>query len=186
MKKFILVLFMVVVTSGSAWAQKGMMGIGADAAFSMLFDGDFSIGGTVKYQYNLSNYLRLEPSFSYYGKAGGDSNNRKKLDMAGLVNMHFFFIAPQKLRPYAIAGIGYGSYTKKRYDYSYYYSGGSYYSNSINYDKTEGDFCVNGGLGLDWRISHKVSMQVEAGVLMGVSDDDHIGLKWNTGICYNF
>ena len=164
-RKIILVLLLAVVTSGSAWAQKGMMGVGINFAGNVgLDDGGIGLGGALKFQYNISDYFRLEPSI------GGFANDGDAFDGAALLNVHAFFISPRSLRPYAFAGVGYLAYLKKD-----------------NYDKWRKDgFGFDAGLGLDYRMSHHFSLQLEAGALMGVADDDCIGLKFNLGVCYNF
>lgn len=167
MKKLFLLLLMAVAFCGSAGAQKGMSGIGMNAAANVVSGFAMGIGG--KYQYNVSDYLRLEPSFSYYFV--GDSSDDDAFNLAALMNAHIFFMSPRAVRPYAFAGIGYVSFIE-----NHYYGGRD----------TKGDFGVNGGLGLDWRITHTFSLQIEAGVLVGFSDDDMFGARGSIGFCYNF
>lgn len=157
-KKIILVLLLAVVTSGSAWAQKGMKGIGIN--FAGNYSGGVGIGGALKFQYNISDYFRLEPSLGGYALADdGDA-----FSGAALLNVHAFFMSPRSLRPYAFAGVGYIGYG----------------------DDREGGFGFDAGLGLDYRVSHHFSLQLEVGTLIGVEDDDWVGLKFNLGVCYNF
>ena len=68
MKKVMVILLLAVVTSGSAFAQKGMQGVGVNAAMNAHVGSgaSTSLGPSVKYQYNISNFIRIEPSFSYY------------------------------------------------------------------------------------------------------------------------
>ena len=163
-KKIILVLLLAVVTSGSAWAQKGMMGVGINLAGNVgLDDGGIGLGSALKFQYNISDYFRLEPSISGYVLVDdGDG-----FSGAALLNVHAFFMSPRSLRPYAFAGAGYLGY-----DY--------------NEEDREYGFGFDAGLGLDYRMSHHFSLQLEAGALMGTWDEDCIGLKFNLGVCYNF
>ena len=178
-KKIILVLLLAVVTSGSAWAQKGMMGVGINFAGNVgLDDGGIGLGSALKFQYNISDYFRLEPSISGYALV----DDGEAFDGAALLNVHAFFISPRSLRPYAFAGVGYLGYLKK---HNYYY--GSSYDEE---DRKDG-FGFDAGLGLDYRMSHHFSLQLEAGALMGtngIADEgtDCIGLKFNLGVCYNF
>ena len=167
MKKVLLVCFALLAFSMQGFAQKGMQGIGVNLAGNVC-EG-FAFGGDLKYQYNVSNYFRLEPSFSYYA-ADDDS-----FDMAAFVNMHIFFSSPKAFRPYFFAGPGFVSY------YESYWP--SDFSKAEKYSR--GDFGVNAGLGLDFRVS-SISLQLEAGAIMGVSDDDYFGAKFNLGFCYNF
>lgn len=180
-KKIILVLLLAVVTSGSAWAQKGMMGVGINLAGNVgLDDGGVGLGGNLKFQYNISDYFRLEPSLGGYALV--DDGSAAAFDRAALLNVHAFFMSPRSLRPYAFAGVGYLGYLKKR---TYYY--GSSYDEE---DRKDG-LGFDAGLGLDYRVSHHFSLQLEAGALMGmngieVEGADCIGLKFNLGVCYNF
>ena len=194
MKKLILVLLLAVVTSGSAWAQKGMMGVGGNLAMTVGFDdGGIGIGGAVKFQYNISDYFRIEPSVTYYAPL--DEKNGT-FDLAALANIHIFILSPRSVRPYVFAGVGYLGYKKDKENYwavynDTYDSQGNWtgyttkeYS-SIEH-KTDNGFGIDGGLGLDCRLSHSLSLQVEAGVLWGFADDDCFGAKANIGLCYNF
>ena len=153
------------------FAQKGMQGVGVNLAanFKVGDHKGIGIGGGIKYQYNITDNIRVEPSFSYY------SVSDDAFDMLGFVNMHLFFLSPSAFRPFIFAGPGFLSYSDERYDYVL----GSY-------RKTEKDFGFDGGLGLDYRVTHNLSLQMEVGGLIGLGDDDHYGLKLNIGFCYNF
>ena len=166
MKKVLFVIVALFAFSMQGVAQKGMQGFGANLAGNVC-EG-LAYGGGLKYQYNLSDYIRLEPSFSYYA-AEDDSFN-----MLGFVNMHLFFSSPKAFRPYFFAGPGYMSYYE------------TYYEKGYEESYTEDDFGFDGGFGLDYRVSHNLSLQVEAGAVIGVGDDDHFGAKFNIGCCYNF
>lgn len=172
MKKLLVMLLMAVAFCGSAEAQKGMQGVGANFAGNAV-EG-IALGGGVKYQYNISNYLRIEPSFSYYAVREHEEE-ADAFEGAILLNMHLFFSSPRVVRPYAFLGVGYVGF--KDYYYSRY--------DDYGYELKE-RFGVDGGLGLDWRMTHNLSLQVEGGVLLGINDDDAIGPKINIGICYNF
>lgn len=159
-------IVVVLACSVQSYAQKGMQGVGVNFATNVV--DAFAPGGGVKYQYNISNYVRLEPSFSLYGLAEDDG-----FSMAGMLNVHLFFSSPRSLRPYFFAGAGYVNF--------------AFYSNDYwgDYKEDKGGVGADAGLGLDWRLSHKISLQLEAGVLAG-SEDAQIGGKFNLGVCYNF
>ena len=172
MKKVLFVIVALFAFSMQGVAQKGMQGFGVNLAANVsLGDQDGAgFGGGLKYQYNITDYLRFEPSFCYYAV----SDNA--FDMLGFANMHIFFSSPKAFRPYLFAGLGYIDFSD-----SYY----SYYHDKKERE-TEGDFGFDVGLGLDYRMSHNFSLQVEAGAVIGVGDDDHFGAKINIGFCYNF
>lgn len=167
MKKLFLLLVMTVAICGSAEAQKGMSGVGLNAAANYADGLSMGVGG--KYQYNASDFIRLEPSFSYYFVGSGPHDD--SFSLAALMNTHVFILSPRVLRPYVFAGIGYVVY-KENYSYGD--------------PEKDGSFGINGGLGLDWRISHKLSLQIEAGPLYGIQDDDMFGARASIGFCYNF
>jgi len=194
MKKLILVLLMAVVTSGSAWAQKGMMGVGANVIAHNTFQEShgLGVGGAVKFQYYISDYFRIEPSIGYYARASKKFTGTFNLN--AMVNLHAFLMSPRSLRPYLFAGIGYLGYEGKEsvtqmYTYwvdiyGVYEAYNDYYEAEEKYNRN--GFGIDGGLGLDYRVSHNVSLQIEAGVIKGVKDEECFGLKANIGVCYNF
>lgn len=110
MKKLFFGLLLAVVTSGSTWAQKGMMGVGLNltAHYALIDNGGFGVGGQAKFQYNISDFFRVEPSFSYIGKAA--RKDRGIFDITALVNFHGFIVSPRNVRPYFFAGFGYMQY----------------------------------------------------------------------------
>lgn len=171
MKKLFVVLLMAVAFCGSAEAQKGMMGVGVNANGFISFDGDEVAPGLgVKFQYNLSDYFRIEPSFTYSFTSGLN----KVYTMTALANMHFFFSAPKAFRPYFILGGGFGLFRR------------NYKTYSFSYSDEEGLFVLNGGLGLDWRLSHNLSLQTEFGSIYGFGEESSFGLRANIGLSYNF
>ena len=137
MKKVLFVIVALFAFSMQGVAQKGMQGIGVNLAGNVCEE--FAIGGGIKYQYNITDYLRLEPSFSFY--APGDES----FNMLGFVNLHIFFSSPRALRPYFFVGPGFMNYYEE-----YHYYG--------KHEETEGDFGADGGFGLDYRISHNFSL----------------------------
>lgn len=189
MKKLFLVLLVAVVSSGSAWAQKGMMGVGANVAMTAIpiTEGGLGIGGGVKFQYNISDYFRIEPSFTYYASADKD---KATAEMAGLVNLHAFLSSPRTLRPYIFVGGGYVGINgiEKYYDIIYSYSVAYYpyyYIENVKKLK-ESRFGADAGIGLDYRVSHHFSLQAEAGIMGAFGKNTDLIIKANIGACYTF
>ena len=176
MQKKILVLLLVAMTSGSAFAQKGMMGIGGNVAVN-IGDKPF-FGGGAKFQYNVADIFRIEPSFSYYAKPDDHSEG---YTMTAIVNGHLFFSSPRPFRPYFFAGAGWMQYIDVySYDSNYY---GRESEEKMNL------FGVNVGLGIDYRISHNLSLQIEAGIMGKIGNVEgvkKITEKTNIGVTYNF
>ncbi len=185
MKKLFLVLLVAVVSSGSAWAQKGMMGVGANVAMTAIpiTEGGLGIGGGVKFQYNISDYFRIEPSFTYYANV---DENKTTAEMAGLVNLHAFLSSPRTLRPYIFVG---GGYVRINGIEKYY----AIYNYNVGYDiidnvkkLKESRFGVDAGIGLDYRVSHHFSLQAEAGIMGAFGKNTDLIIKANIGACYTF
>lgn len=176
MKKIIVMLLMAVAFCGSAEAQKGMMGVGVNGGIGLELESGDAVrpGVGVKFQYNITNFIRLEPSFSYY------FGNDEGLDYAGLVNAHIFFMNPRRVRPYFLAGIGYSSTRRWAHYYSMY---------SYGTRESSGGFAFDAGLGLDWRLSHRISLQIEAGALKQTGFEGFergLSMKANIGVAFNF
>lgn len=159
MKRIMTLCLLMAMAIGSVKAQKGMQGVGLNLGPNVDADGDFGvIGGGLKYQYNLTDYLRLEPSFTYY------LIDYRGIDITGFINLDIFFLSPRAVRPYFFVGIG------------------------IMDDGYHGEvhFGPDAGLGLDWRITHNLSLQIEGGGMISVDDDDCLAAKFNIGLTYNF
>lgn len=152
------------------FAQKGMQGVGVNVAGNV--HKGFGLGASIKYQYNLSDYIRLEPSFSYYAIIA----EKDAFNMTGFANLHLFFSSPNALRPYFFAGAGFVSFK----DFHHYYVDNYYYGKKSDDDSGLG---LDIGLGLDFRMTHTISLQVEAGAMYGA---EKIGGRFNIGLCYNF
>lgn len=168
----VLVLLLAVMFCGNANAQKGMHGIGVNVGGNIAGDpSGLDIGGGVKYQYNISNYVRVEPSFTFYSLG----EEKSGFSMTGLVNMDVFFVKPGMVRPYLFAGVGFA----KGYE-SYPVEGVAFY------DESFGDVAFDAGAGLEWRVTHTWSLQIECGALGMLAGPDLIGCKFNIGLCYNF
>ena len=100
MKKLFLLLLMAVAFCGSADAQKGMKGVGANLSF--FIQDETQIGGGVKFQYNISDFIRLQPSIT----ACSYEENWEYVDI--LMESHIFLFSPRACRPYVLIGAGYG------------------------------------------------------------------------------
>lgn len=173
LKRLFLIITLFVVTICSTSAQKGMSGIGVNLGFGLHQDyivNDFILLNNIslKYQYNFSNYYRIEPIISYRYVLYANTTYRISSFEIG-INNHFFLTKVKRFRPYAIAGIGYMHMTEghtKIYKSSYAY------------------FC--GGFGLDYRFSHKWSGQASLSYTGGLGDYFNGFIDLELGIAYNF
>ncbi len=160
MKKIFLVALLSIV-SMTMFAQKGMQGFGVN--LNGHNNECFRIGLDIKYQYNISNYGRIEP---YVSAAFGDGN-----DFTLGVNYNQFLSRVNKIRPYFILGLGYG-----------YLAWEDEYYEFTNYS----DPIVRSGFGLDCRLSHKLSFQVEISATSNFIFDTFLAPQIKLGLTYNF
>ena len=187
MKKLVLTLLLVAACGASAFAQKGMNGIGVNVPVSV-GQGTTAFGIGVKYHYNISNYFRLEPSCEFLPIHTEDKNGEYDFPkLKAFLNANLFLGSPSPARPYIIAGLGYVFYSMAEDEPNLYYD--------AEYTMTDDGFNCNIGLGYDFRLSHSLSMQLEATemncIAGGFGEDwrKHTG-KWTfigrIGLTYNF
>ena len=155
MKKLIVLFSMMFFIMGSAFAQQGIQAAGVHLTYGTEIE-SFGIG--VKYQYNISNNIRLEPSMNYFF----ENNNRDLFDLNA--NVHYLFPMASNVRVYPLAGL-----TFARWDYV---SAGN-----------ETRLGVNFGGGAEMDITDKLMLNFELKYQF-VSDLDQA--IFNVGIAYMF
>ena len=96
MKKFIVLFSMMFFIMGSAFAQKGIQAAGVHLSYGTKIE-SFGIG--VKYQYNITDNIRLEPSMNYFFA----NNNVDMFDINA--NVHYLFPMASNIRIYPLAGL---------------------------------------------------------------------------------
>lgn len=76
LKHLLLAITLIVTAICTASAQKGMSGIGVNVGFDYyIFESSLLNKWAIKYQYNFSNYYRIEPVISYsYTLVESDEN----------------------------------------------------------------------------------------------------------------
>ena len=84
MKKIFIFLGLMFVMLSSTYAQKGRQAIGFGLSYGTEIE---SAGLGIKYQYNITNPLRIEPSFNYFF----ENDNVSMLDL----NVNFVSIRPR-------------------------------------------------------------------------------------------
>ena len=137
MKKIVILLFVLTV-SVCGFAQKGRMGVGG--SLGAFYGDDVVPTLSVKYQYNLTDIFRIQPSVMFQL---GDNYGCYRF--AGHLDLHTFFIKNGRFRPYLITGLGYGTIEEDDYYSSY----------------EESIFSANLGLGLNCRVSYSWDVQLE-------------------------
>ena len=78
------------------YAQKGRQAIGFGLSYGTEIE---SAGLGIKYQYNITNPLRIEPSFNYFF----ENDNVSMLDVN--VNFHYLFPVAQSVKLYPLFGL---------------------------------------------------------------------------------
>ena len=96
MKKFIVLFSMMFFIMGSAFAQKGIQAAGVHLSYGTEIE-SFGIG--VKYQYNITDNIRLEPSMNY----SFENNGVDQFDINA--NAHYLFPMASNVRIYPLAGL---------------------------------------------------------------------------------
>lgn len=80
----------------STYAQKGRQAIGFGLSYGTEIE---SAGLGIKYQYNITNPLRIEPSFNYFF----ENDNVSMLDLN--VNFHYLCPVAQSVKLYPLFGL---------------------------------------------------------------------------------
>ena len=166
MKKLSVFFLMLAMCGLSAMAQKGRDGIGGNIAYNLYNDSGFGLG--VKYQYNITDNVRIEPSFTYYPINTIPSRwGHEKGCYSWLLNtnLHFLIGKPNRWRSYVIGGLAYGNMKGKE-----------------EYDVNNKMLGINAGLGFDYRISYALSLQLEPKIIL----QKEITLAPTIGLTYYF
>lgn len=167
MKKILLLLLVAMSVCLSGFAQKGRQAVGVDVPFRVDFDGYISLGLGLKYQYNITDYICLEPAI----QGSFIPEDEDRMTFSSVINSKFFFTSPNRFRPYGVIGLGFGTYEEYDWDYDgdiYRYSG----------------LLLKAGLGLDYRLSYDWSWQLECNFETLYFEFSEIYIS--TGITYNF
>lgn len=154
MKRFLFLIAAVFCATAASAQDKGDMAVGAQVVYGT-GDGFSNIGVGAKFQWNVINRLRLEPSFTYFLK-------KDLISMWDIsANVHYQFPVGNVVSLYPLAGLSvmgikadipevdlgeYGSY------------GGS---------ASDTEFGFNIGAGADFNLSKKFALNVEAKYKIG-------------------
>ena len=153
MKKFIVLMSMMLCIAGSAMAQKGIKSVGLNLNYGTEIE-SFSLG--VKYQQNITDEIRLEPSMNYYFE-------NKGIDMFDVnFNAHYLFPMASNIRIYPLAGL-----TFERWDIG----------------KIKNKLGVNLGAGAEFDIADQWMMNFELKYKIVKKFDQAV---FNIGIAYMF
>jgi outer membrane protein X len=169
-KKVAIVAIALVTMSVAAGAQeKSDMAAGGNLVLG-LGDSFTNIGIGAKFQYNVTNPLRLEGSFTYFLK----KDNLTMWDLS--VNAHWLFPVADKITVYPLVGLGILNYG---YDYSIDLGEYGSYGDS----GSTSDIAFNLGGGIDYKLTDKLVLNAE---LKYKISDQWDRLLLSVGLAYKF
>lgn len=166
MKKVIIAACMMLLGISSAFAQQGKQAFGGNLSYGTETE---SVGIGAKYQYNITNEIRIEPSTNYFFKNNG-------LSMFDInANVHYLVPITSNVKIYPLAGFTFTSWNQDL---------------DLDIVGIEGDFGasaskfgVNLGAGMEFALDRNWSMDVELKYQL-VSDLDQA--VFNLGVAYSF
>ena len=161
MKKLIVLFSMMFFIMGNAFAQKGIQAAGVHLSYGTEIE-SFGIG--LKYQYNITDNIRLEPSMNYFF----ENNGIDQFDINA--NAHYLFPMASNVRVYPLAGL-----TFARWSFPQLIGG------KFSNDATRLGINIGGGAEMD--ITDKLMLNFELKYQL-VNDFDQA--IFNLGIAYMF
>ena len=155
MKKLFMVAIILMVGVGAAMAQKNVKAIGLNINYGTEIS---NLGFGAKFQYGISDAIRIEPSFNYYLEKDGlglwDIN----------ANIHYLFDVAEKIKVYPLAGLGYAN-CKSTWESGYFDSYGEYHEfeseDGEENSSSSGEIAVNLGIGGEYQLTNKFSIGAE-------------------------
>lgn len=147
----------------SASAQKGDIAAGLNLSYGTEIN---FMGIGAKGQYGITDAIRTEASFDYFLKKDGLSMWDVNL------NVHYLFPLTEKLKVYPLAGFTFTNWTMTWGEEEYYWD-----------DFSESYFGLNLGAGLQYDLTDKLALNVEAKYqLVNLFDQLVLGV----GVSYKF
>lgn len=147
MKKLFLVLCIALISVG-AFAQKGEKAAGINLNFGTTAS---SVGLGAKFQYGITDAIRIEPSLTYYFGGSG------MFDLSA--NAHYLFNVAPKINVYPLAGIG---FDMCRYEtIEEVNTGDSYYTDYETTHETDACFKFNFGGGVEYDVIDNIAVGLE-------------------------
>ena len=138
MKKLTLLIVCLIAGMATAAAQsQGDKALGLNLNYAS--ETSFGLGG--KFQYNLTNHVRIEPEFNYYFK----HDHVSFWDLG--VNFHYLFPVAADVAIYPAVGLGYAN-AKAHFD---------------EYSASDGKFQAKFGVGADFKLDIEPKYQLVDG-----------------------
>lgn len=158
MKKLTLLIVCLIAGMATAAAQsQGDKALGLNLNYAS--ETSFGLGG--KFQYNLTNHVRIEPEFNYYFK----HDHVSFWDLG--VNFHYLFPVAADVAIYPAVGLGYAN-AKAHFD---------------EYSVSDGKFQAKFGVGADFKLGSAWKLNIEPKYQLVDGFDQFI---INVGLAYCF
>lgn len=149
MKRAVFIMVMALTTAFMYAQEKGDMGVGANLNFGT--DGPaFGIGG--KFQWNITDAIRLEPGVSYYFK----SDYTSMLDVN--VNVNYLFPVAENINVYPLAGL---SVVNIKYDFDVPKTGVPEFDSYVSDSKSNTEIGFNLGGGAEYKFTENLAAFAE-------------------------
>ena len=167
MKKFVVFLMALMCMTVAQAQVKGNMAAGVNLDMGFGYDGDYdNMGIGVKFQYSVTDQIRVEPTFVHYFEKNYLTMNEF------MVNAHYLFpMMEGKLNVYPLAGLGLVT-TKVEVSFL-----------GITESAKESDFGLDLGGGAEYKLTDNISLGAELKYYL-VGDWNHLGLQ--IGATYAF
>lgn len=157
-----MVAIILMVGVGAAMAQKDVKAVGLNLNYGSEIS---NLGIGAKFQYGITDAIRIEPSFNYYLEKDGvglwDVN----------ANIHYLFDVTETIKVYPLAGLGYANCKTSSW-------GGESSGGHMDYDESgdviwvedegeggesssSGEIAVNLGVGAEYQLNEKLSIGAE-------------------------
>ena len=156
MKKKLALLGMLLMLLGNVYAQKGKQAIGFGLSYGTEIE---NLGLGLKYQYNITNPIRLEPSINYFF----ENDNVSMLDLN--VNFHYLFPVASNFKLYPLVGLTFSNWM---FDF-----GDSWLDDDFDLDDNECRFGMNLGAGGELSLNRNWAFNFEFRYQL-VSDFDQV------------
>ncbi|GAA6464172.1 outer membrane protein [Bacteroides thetaiotaomicron] len=173
MKKIFVLFIVFFLTLSCSYAQKGKQAIGFGLSYGTEIE---SIGLGIKYQYNITNPIRIEPSLNYFF----ENDNVSMLDVN--VNFHYLFAVSGSVKLYPLFGLTLSNWMFDGYDLDLDWDGDHlHFDDGGNHNECR--FGINLGAGAEFALPRNWAMNFEFRYQL-VSDFDQ-GII-NIGAAYRF
>lgn len=158
MKKLFMAICVIFIGFSAAYAQRGKQAVGFGLSYGTEVK---SLGVGVKYQYNLTDPIRFEPSLNYFFESDG-------LSMFDLnANVHYLCPVATNVKVYPLIGLTYTNWHLSVDDIS----------------SSKGKFGVNLGAGAEFVLDKNWSANLELKYQLVNTFDQGV---FNLGLAYHF